>query len=195
MLNSTINYNNNPKNLDASRGANQGEWIVATSDSPIFYIAAKDASPCVLLFIQGQDILSGIQYGGVAHISVAEKIDSIDDMIQALDVDWASARAYIISGKSDLRATITQDVYNHIKRKISPERIQMDLGNKSTKATMDIRDGSIYKEGISPENYAFFDPQAYFRAACPAIFFPEKKRPLFKAYDTRSMNTVTRIKV
>lgn len=193
MLNCTIKYADNPKGLENSRGANQGEWIIATSDSPIFYIASKDASPCVLVFIQGKNVETNTTYGCVAHISVAERIDSLDEMLEAMEIDWSTASAFLISGKSDLRTPLCADIYDLIASKIPPEKIQIDLGNKTTNVVMDIRTAMLYKESIPSENYPFFNPETYFRAACVGIFFPEKKRSLINTFDSREKDQYSHI--
>jgi hypothetical protein len=180
-----INYDITPEDLKCSRGANQGEWIIATSDSSILYLASKDANPCVIVFIQGKNPTTGIEYGSVAHISVAEKIDSLNDMIDAMDIDWSNACAYLISGKSDLKSNIVQDIYALLECKIPTGKIKMDLGNKTTYAVMDLQNAKLYKATIPEENYASFDAQLYFRSAAIGIFFPERKKSLIKAFDGR----------
>jgi hypothetical protein len=182
-----IEYGSNPQNIENSRGANQGEWIIATSDSPIFYIASKDASPCVMVFIHGKNLEKDIFYGCVAHVSVAEKIDSLQEMIQAMDIDWSTASAFLISGKSSSSASICVEINNLLIARILPEKIKFDLGNKTTKAVMDIRGPVLYKEEIPGRNYSHFDPDAYFRAACVGIFFPERKRSLVNSFDSRKV--------
>lgn len=187
MLDCKIEYGNNPQNIEFSRGANQGEWIIATSDSPIRYIASKDASPCVMVFIHGKNLEKDIFYGCVAHVSVAEKIDSLEEMIQAMDIDWSTASAFLISGKSTPSASICVEINNLLTTRMLPEKIKFDLGNKTTKAVMDIRGPVLYKDEIPAKNYSHFDPDAYFRVACIGIFFPERKRSLVNSFDSREV--------
>ncbi len=180
-----INYETAPENLGDSRGANQGEWIIATSHSSIRYLASKDASPCVIVFIHGINPTTSIEYGCVAHISVAEKVDSLNDMLNAMDIDWSNGQAYLISGKSDIKSNIVQDIYALLESKLSANKIKMDLGNKTTYAVMDIKGAKLYKATIPEDNYAKFDAEAYFRSAAIGIFFPQKKKSLVNTFDGR----------
>lgn len=195
MFSFPLIYSENTNDFSLSRGANQGEWILCKASSGVKYVAAKDAGPCLLIFMSGQCIFEQAHFAAVAHISVAEYIDSLSEMCDEMNKRCSHVQISIISSMSTEDSDLTKQVLAFLGCYFPSNGIGVDLGNRTSKAVLEIETGTLWRQKDIPfENYGLFDAKLYFQKAVIGIFDKNKKRALEKVYDNTTLLAATHSK-
>lgn len=184
MLSFPLVYSADSRDFSQSRGANQGEWILCTASPDVQYIAGKDAGPYLLIFMHGRCASNLSCFAAVAHISVAENINSLSEMCNEMKQKCDDTQISIISSMSTKNSDLTKQVLAFLNDYFPESCIGIDLGRGTSKAVLEIETGALWQQKDIPlENYAPFDADAYFQKAVIGIFNKDRKRDLEKSYD------------